>query len=749
MWLTTSINMPDPFKAEDLVLSSMRGVPSSNTTATAPLPENSLRTFRQASVRLGSVGGSTSMISLQEFDELKNRVNQLNREKRLWEDTERALERMKVELENVRQENVSLSGVISNLRTTNASANKRAESDARSREDAEVKLTEFMMKASQDFQSLKLQKDTELVNAEAALRSEVSRSLSCIEELKADNLRRVQSLEQEFAQTQCLLGRRNEENAKLQQDFTSLTATHVAITLREKDLLRQVAEVTDAAKKAASDFEERIHTFQVLSEEQVLTLRSEVQILTAEGATLAESLRAAMDNHKTASAEGDALRIQVRDLSSKLTECERNSTRAAEEYGVKITAVLSDFQRTHDEAQRSTNLLNEQIARLQDDVRAARSDCMESKKIVSQKEMQLVRSEAEVVSVQQHSRTLEVKIHQLVSEFEAARSEVVELEERYAHALATNNALEKDTSSEIEIHRTKLDKAESEVLRLKLLLSEERKNFNQSDADLREEISGLRAIIVDLKKTRPNQDASRAAQEEARAAEAVSRTDRLSEENAELRALLERAQRRADPPQQLPPTSPRPQLAPSAISNKAVRSPSGENRPKRCRTEEPKRTFAVTGFSAAEGKSILDSLRSLPNADVVELTPNAPVPAQLTHLISNGQLTVKLLTALVRGCWVVDRGFVASSVESGRWLQEKDFGYRHETLPLAKRKIAFTDGFFSSRNYDPACTVAKEGGAVAVADPATADIVLCHNRELESISNGVTWEKFVSMLMMK
>ena len=754
LWLTTSINVPDPLKTnDDLCLPSIRVVPTSTSAAaacTAPPPsitqdaQPSMRAFRQSSVRLGSVG-STSLISLHEFDELRNRVSQLNREKRLWEDTERALDRMKVEVDNLRQENASLSGVIGTLRSTNATANKRAEADARSREEAEVKLAEFMLKAAQEHQAVKLQLETAVVTAEAKLREEISRRSAQLEEMSSDFARQRAELQSQYSLTQDLLDRRTDECDKVNEEVSAVNNKLCASMQREK-------EACENLERTKQHYEEQLQTVKALNEEQIHSLKSEIGKQLKTHSNLTSELRTSEEKLHALMTEMELLRKSERDAIARAGASEKASARAAEEYGAKLTAVINDYQRNLEDERRTAAAFNEQISRLQEENRLARDQATESKAALSHNEVLLARTESEFQNQQQVVRSLELKVQQLVTEFEAARSELLELEERYAHAVTTNETLEVETSGEIEVHRQKLDKAEAEVLRLKLLLSEEKKTFNRVDAELREEISVLHGTICELKKARPeSSDLQKALREtEARFA---AKSDDLHKENMILREqvdeLLTQQTQRVQTQLQLPPMSPRPQCALSEMSNKLISSPTCEARTKRLRVEEPRRTFAVTGFSGSEGKSILESLRKLPNCDVVELTPNAPVPSQLTHLISNGQLTVKLLTALARGCWIVDRNYISASAAAGSWLAEKDFGYRHATLPLAKQRIAFTDGFLSSRNYDPASIVAKEGGAIPVTDLAGADLILCHHKELESVPNGVTWEKFVAMLTMK
>ena len=69
-----------------------------------------------------------------------------------------------------------------------------------------------------------------------------------------------------------------------------------------------------------------------------------------------------------------------------------------------------------------------------------------------------------------------------------------------------------------------------------------------------------------------------------------------------------------------------------------------------CMAPPKQRVFTITGF---DSKELFGTIGVMPSAVVVDCKPNLPIPANITHLVTTGQLTVKLLTALVRGCWVV------------------------------------------------------------------------------------------------
>lgn len=165
-----------------------------------------------------------------------------------------------------------------------------------------------------------------------------------------------------------------------------------------------------------------------------------------------------------------------------------------------------------------------------------------------------------------------------------------------------------------------------------------------------------------------------------------------------------------------------------------------------------KAIFAITGISA--GGPLVESLSSIRGAEVRAVPSDAPIPADVTHIISNGNLTVKVLTALVRGCWVLPPTYVSQCGSS--LAPEGRFGFRHEDLPLAGKVIGMTAGFRQSSFGKHLQEIAQEGGATIHFINMTTDdaasfkrfsFVACLKAEMPSFpSNGKTWESFVQMI---
>eukprot|EP00744_Colponema_vietnamica_P009264 GILI01013191.1.p1 GENE.GILI01013191.1~~GILI01013191.1.p1 ORF type:complete len:725 (-),score=229.96 GILI01013191.1:153-2231(-) len=159
------------------------------------------------------------------------------------------------------------------------------------------------------------------------------------------------------------------------------------------------------------------------------------------------------------------------------------------------------------------------------------------------------------------------------------------------------------------------------------------------------------------------------------------------------------------------------------------------------------RVFAITGF---DDKNFGSQILSMANAEVIQLKPNAPIPNGVTHLITNGSLTMKLFGALVKGCWVLPKSYVDDSIDRHQWADESQYGFRHTNLPLLSKTMAFSPKF--KTHLSTTESIASEGGAkvVPIAEHSHADYVMCVQSESDKYgSKAMTWEQLVSMLYPK
>jgi hypothetical protein len=168
--------------------------------------------------------------------------------------------------------------------------------------------------------------------------------------------------------------------------------------------------------------------------------------------------------------------------------------------------------------------------------------------------------------------------------------------------------------------------------------------------------------------------------------------------------------------------------------------------------------FAATGFDA--GNTVLDEIHQLPDAEIAKAVANAAIPDNVTHLITTGQLTVKLLTALVKGCWVLPEEYVRTSVAKGKWEMEQAYGFRHRNPVLKGKTFIFTENFKKTRHYATARLVATEGGADVIPEVSPAQVrdfrdpvVLCTPQEYNAMqallcseAETMTWDSMVKTI---
>lgn len=172
-------------------------------------------------------------------------------------------------------------------------------------------------------------------------------------------------------------------------------------------------------------------------------------------------------------------------------------------------------------------------------------------------------------------------------------------------------------------------------------------------------------------------------------------------------------------------------------------------------TTTKKAVFAITGIPASV--QLAEDLSSFPHSEVCSAPSDAPIPAEVTHIISNGNITVKVLTALVRGCWVLPPTYVAKCSSNGGLVSEEQYGFRHADLPLAGKVIGITAGFRQGQFGKHLQDIAQEGGATIKFINMTTDdaaeisqysIVACLKAEQQSFpKNGKTWESIVLAIL--
>jgi chromosome segregation ATPase len=728
-----------------------------------------------------------------EVDELRARLSNLTREKLKWEDTQRDLERAKAELRQIQDDFGNLQEYCETLKRSADDAVLRCEQESRARQEAEMKLLNASLSSKKELQHVKLELE-ELQRNQSRVVEELkdthSRELqhrvyhmSCEYEAKLNFVQdRVAHLEEEL-----------EKHRAAAKQATQLSSDIKVLERRARELESSLDEARSSAQaslaKMKGEHDEAMESFKAIYEEQLHRERHESK------AQLGVQTEKVKDMEKKVASLSDELFTCRKDLQDKCNEVARMQVDVERRVGV----VECDFQRQLTEAESKFNAdiaslqfekskyhqtassLKRELDDVQEALRKANSRCEAA-------ERDHECSREEISSLKSENDRLCEKLHSAAADMELYRSDLGEFEERFNRAMVAKETAEQAAIQDAGELRERSKKLEAEVLHFKGLLSTERRAKYAADTEYRRQISELtqrlhESSLVATKeysaefhdaqdRIRELEGALRALQHEQQAvrhalsmgqennAELQRRCEvyemelsLLRAENTSLKMKPSGIEGRAD---STAPAIPRTEVMPPAqeaascpveragsrvpLSSQPHNADVSDRCSKRHRAEEPRRIVTMTGF---EDRDLSRDLCALPNVSIIASRSNAPVPEELTHLICNGSLTIKLLSALVRGCWILPKRFAQDSVAAQQWLDEAAYGFRHETLPLLGKRIACTEGFKASKYYGTAQMIAHEGGAVMDDREDLADFVLCTSQENPRGEMSYTWDRMV------
>eukprot|EP00760_Papus_ankaliazontas_P013636 PhM_4_TR15866/c0_g2_i1/m.28034 len=141
-----------------------------------------------------------------------------------------------------------------------------------------------------------------------------------------------------------------------------------------------------------------------------------------------------------------------------------------------------------------------------------------------------------------------------------------------------------------------------------------------------------------------------------------------------------------------------------------------------------RRVFSLSGFgdisSLGNAYATLGALRAhCHDVDVlISVAPDDVVPEHVTHVLvpnDNARSTMKLLTALVKGRWVVPMVYLTECVQQKQWLDERDFGVIYDAPPLEGKQCYLNVG---ARYQEIAAKVVECGGGTIAASTLKADV---------------------------
>lgn len=750
LWLQKSINLSDPLdvSVESTRSSHKGGINPSELEAIALRPAARLSDgLRQAragsSARLSSIANAMGGFNPFEVDELKGKVAQLNREKLRWEDSARDLERSKTELQQARDDYKALEEYTQTIKLSADEAGLRAERDAKLRQDAESKLLEAMRGASKEQLILKSQID-DIKKTHSHKLFEMKESLE--QEKDVERTRAAQERDEiirEYEAKVVVLERRVDElMAKVNAAEISVASTKDALQSRERELQNQISQLQQdlSASRAAAttntklmqdrmdnitrDHQESVERLKATSAEQLFLARDE-----------AKSVQDGLQQRITSIEEkNEGLKEEIFRTKSDLQSSQAaiKQQRASHEAALSHAAELHAKEINHARSdiaalEASLNGLQKALTESQSDQRATYARLAT--------EQATSRDLAEKLAAQNaETNFVEEKLRSAIGDIESRDAELDEIAEVMQRMNNERDSTVKGYSEDLVEARARCDKLESDLSAARLSLSNERKAHLSTDGSYRRTIAELREQLAQASSTNVSvHTEDLETQQQLRLAfEELSQRLRAVEADKEaLQEELSRAPRvEAKRHRGLSEVAPNVAAAPQPL--------------KKHRPEPVARVFAVSGFEGQELKTLKQAIEELPHASLVECRSNAPLPSTVTHLVASGQLTVKLLSAAVKGCWIVSKSYVESSANAGEWSDESLTGFRHAVLPLSGKSIYFTPSFKSSKHFSTAKLLVDQGGAVPSYTDDGADFVLSVASEMSKFASARSWESFVN-----
>jgi predicted nuclease with TOPRIM domain len=753
LWLQKSINISDPLDAS--FESSRNSNTSKGSMNAAELDMIAMRPARlsdglrqgraASSARLSSIANAMGGFNPFEVDELKGKLAQLNREKLRWEDSARDLERSKTELQQARDDYRALEEYTQTIKAAADESAVRAERDAKARQEAESKLLDAMRNASKEQLALKSQID-EVKKSQAHKLFEMKESLET--ERASDAAR--------FAQEQEDVAREHERKTaemekQAQELLAKLVTTEAAANLakdtlaqREQELLdrysqlqKELAATRNNAADQAKQIQQRMDTMQ----------REHIDAMDHAKAMAAEQLHVAREEAKSVH---ESLQHRLHSMEEKYDRTKEELFSARTEAQTHQVTIKQQRAAHQTAMENATELHTKELERSRLDLCSVQNTLLEIQNLFSEEQQKHRAVIGRLTAEQSTTRDLSDKLSTVTSElnhieekFQSALAEIesreAELDELAEMMQRKNNEHEvtvKGWTDDLSDLRVKCANLETDLSAARLNLSNERKAHLATDGSFRRTIAELREQLTQATSTNVSAHTLdiETQQQLRRECDAMAnRANFLDDENKKLREEASRLETIAK----------RHRGGLADISTniaQAIREPSA----KKHRSEPTKRVFAVSGFEGQDLKLIKETIEQLPNSSLVECRSNAPLPASVTHLVASGQLTVKLLSAAVKGCWIVSKDYIQGSMDGGDWCDEHSCGsFRHEQQPLFGKTVFFTPSFKSSKHFSTAKLLVDQGGATSTTD-SNADIVLGISSEASRIPQGRSWESFVN-----
>jgi chromosome segregation ATPase len=722
---------------------------------------------------------TSAFISAHEYDDLRARYSQAKRELLKLSDIQKDLDFAHFGLARAQEEANLLRESNQNLKRELEEYAQRWEKEHKSRMSLEAKMSadgadraEEVALLKQTIEDLRQenakrlddmteQQESEFQSRMQSMRDELTSASEEVDRLLAEVTQSQRSKEAADAKLSAALSELEKARTEVSEGKNKIESLHRQCQQLEQQH-REFVSQQEASR--AKDLEEQ----KAFYEDRVQQLTSSKEATIAELQAEAQQWKSKL---KVTSEELAAARHSLTELQEDIkllnTDHAKELRRLTEEHRLTLCEKQLQMETAVREAKGSKTSVEEEAHSLRRQLSQVSSELSTVAGVLAQREKQMAQMEADLTQAKERCLTAEQENAQLASDVQMSADAAAEATERVDRLMQQKDELEEAFSNDLRDAKDRIRTLEAALMQSKNELSGVRKEqIKSSDdglattRDLRAQIDSLMeqrvALTAEAAERRRFEDAaadyrkrfeaekSRAAALEVELTAAVNRCSSLETKLEEQsRRLISQAKASRSPMQDLHTNASSSYTAKyRSVSSAHSGGSASNNSLKRARTEDA-RVFAISGF---DGNNVLLAVKQLPNVAIAECKSNMPVPSNLTHLISNGQLTIKLLTALVRGCWVLPESYVVDSLKEGRWLREEDYGFQHEAPPLLKKRVALTEAFTAGKHYSTASLLLKEGGAIVVDTPEEADILLCSNSEARSTTNGWNWEKMVDMI---
>ncbi|KAL7710432.1 hypothetical protein N2W54_006005 [Lotmaria passim] len=726
---------------------------------------------------------NSAFISAQEYDDLRARYSQVKRELLKLSDIQKDLDFARFELTRTNDEVGLLRESNQNLKHELEDYIQRMEKEHKARVSLERKMSteganhneevvflkqqieELREENAKRLDDLTQQQEGEFETRIQAMREELAGATDETHRLLAELTqaqRAKEAVEAKLSATTSELDKARVELGDSKSRIESLQQQYQMLEQQHRDFVSQqdVARAKELEAQKAFN-EERMEQMAASKDARIAEVEEEAQQWKSKHKATAEELAAA--RHTLTELQDDLKQLSA-DRAKEVRRLTEEHRLALRERQLQLEEAVREAKGSKASVEEEAHSLRRQLSQVSAELSTVAG-------VLAQRERQLAQMEEELIGVKDRCLAAEQENAQLASDAQMKDEAAAEANERVERLVQQKDELEEDFSKDLREAKDRIRTLEKALMETKSELSTARKDqIKSSDdglatmRDLRAQIDALTeqraALTAEAAERRRCEDAARdfhqryeaeKAKNAALAVDVAAAVNRCSALEAKLEEQSRRtiSQAVGRTPLQTLHTNSTSNVASLPCASKyrshssahSARSAS-DNSLKRARTEDA-RVFAISGF---DGNEVLLAVKQLPNVAIAESKSNAPVPSNLTHLISNGQLTIKLLTALVRGCWILPESYVLDSLKEQRWLREEDYGFRHEEPPLLKKRMMMTPAFTANKHFSTATILVKEGGAIVVDSSEEADIVLCTNIESRSMDNGWNWEKLVEAI---